>query len=81
MFQMCVNKISTFLHIKIFIVSIGFFLSYLILECLLCLHMIFSNLATRFYTIRQHIIPWAAASRPKMQIQNMCFSVFFSAVT
>ena len=36
--QMGVNKMSTFLYIKIFIVSVGLFVSYLILECL---HMAF----------------------------------------
>ena len=34
MLQMAVTKISTFLYIKIFIVSSGLFISYLILECL-----------------------------------------------
>ena len=33
-----VNKIYTFLYVKIFFVSVGLFVSYLILECL-CLHM------------------------------------------
>ena len=34
MLQMGMNKISTFLYIKVFIVSIGLFVIYLILECL-----------------------------------------------
>ena len=34
MLQMGVNKIYTFLYRKIFIVSIGLFFGYLILECL-----------------------------------------------
>ena len=38
MLQIGVNKMSTFLYIKIFIVSVGLFVSYLILECL---HMAF----------------------------------------
>ena len=81
MLQMGVNKISTFLYIKIFIVSIGLFNSYLILECLFMFTYDLSYLATPFYTLGRHITPWAAGTRPKLKIQNMSFSVLFSAVS
>ena len=39
--------------------------------------MTFYNLTTRFYSLGWHITPWAAGTRPKLQIQNLSFSVFF----
>ena len=39
--------------------------------------MTFPNLATPFYTLGRHITPSATCTRPKLQMQNMPFSVFF----
>ena len=39
--------------------------------------MTFHNLAPPFYTLGRHITPSAACTRPKLQMQNMPFSVFF----
>ena len=39
--------------------------------------MTFHNFTTPFNTLGRHITLWAADTRPKSQIQNMSFSVFF----
>ena len=68
--QMVVTKISTFLYIKIFIVSIDLFVSYLILECLF---MFTYDLFYFGYTL---LHSWEAYNTFE-HAQNMSFWVFF----
>ena len=49
----------------------------MVLNAYVCLHVTFYNLATTFYTLGQHITPWAAGKHPKLQTLNLFFSVFF----
>ena len=39
--------------------------------------MTFHNLATPFYTLGRYITLWAADTRPKLQIQNLCFNIIY----
>ena len=53
--------------------SLLFLLVCLLVIWYLCLHMTFHNLTIPFYTLGRQ----AAATRPKLQIQNMSLSLFF----